>query len=343
MNFLQRMPQSAKVALVAALLVGAVATWYLGFVRPNQAAQQAASLPATPSENPTTPQTARPLEVLPLPFLVTEAPKATPDTSSETIASAAPTSAPKVTVPPNPFVPLIVETPAQPIPVAQATPPASARPSLSPVTARPIPVQSGQINVRQPITPLPQANLPATRPSQPAQPSSPSLIPVQGQARLSPSTSGGSLPGSLSLGSGALPIRLAPLSRELSAATPQDQTAPALDSNLQTATNLDYAKAELDARVNQVLQPTGTPSKSQDAVQASGLGQYVREQGLKLSGVVLGATSVAIFQTKDGFVVLPVGRTLPGSEVLLKSLNTKEALLVRGSETLNLSVEEQAP
>ncbi|MER3484357.1 MAG: hypothetical protein C4332_15660, partial [Meiothermus sp.] len=150
------------------------------------------------------------------------------------------------------------------------------------------------------------------------------------------------LPGSLSLGSGALPIRLSPLSRELTAPNPQDQTAAAIDPNVGTTANLDYAKAELDARVNQVLQPT-TTTKSQGSLASSGLGQYVREQGLKLSGVVLGATSVGIFQSKDGFVVLPVGRTLPGSEILLKSLNTNEALLVRGSETLNLQIEDKTP
>lgn len=343
MNFIARMPQSAKIALVAALLVGAVATWYLGFVRPNQAAQQLASAPTSPA-NPTNPapaqpQTARPLEVLPLPFLVTEAPKDTPQTGDGAAVAALPTSKPKVTVPPNPFVPLIVETPNQPAPavVAQATPPAmSSRPSLS---AQPIPTQSQPIQVQQPRVPLPQANLPATRPTPPAPPT---LASTPGQARVTASAGESNLPGSLSLGSGALPVRLSPLSRELTAPNPQDQIAAAIDPNVGATANLDYAKAELDARVNQVLQPA-TSSKSQDTLASSGLGQYVREQGLKLSGVVLGTSSVAIFKTKDGYVVLPVGRTLPGSEILLKSVNTSEALLVRGSETLNLEVESQTP
>ena len=47
MNFLQRMPQSAKVALVAALLVGAVATWYLAFFRPAQLAELGGKRPDT--------------------------------------------------------------------------------------------------------------------------------------------------------------------------------------------------------------------------------------------------------------------------------------------------------
>ncbi|MER3554903.1 MAG: hypothetical protein C4331_11285 [Meiothermus sp.] len=340
MNFIARMPQSAKIALAAALVVGALAGWYFGFVRPNQAAQQAVTAPNTPAtpvpESGT--QTARPLEVLPLPFLVTEAPKDNPKPEQGSSPATAITSKPKVTVPPNPFVPLIVETPNQPAPavVAQATPPATSRPSL---TARPIPTQSQPISVQQPRVPLPQTNLPATRPTPPTQPS---LASTPGQARISPSVGETNLPGSLSLGSGALPIRLSPLSRELTAPNPQDQTAAAIDPNVGTTANLDYAKAELDARVNQVLQPT-TTTKSQGSLASSGLGQYVREQGLKLSGVVLGATSVGIFQSKDGFVVLPVGRTLPGSEILLKSLNTNEALLVRGSETLNLQIEDKTP
>ncbi|MCX8089304.1 MAG: hypothetical protein N3C58_08550, partial [Meiothermus ruber] len=69
------MPQGAKVALVAVLLVAAVAAWYIGFFRPNQAAQQPAAPTPTPAPEPSAPlTTAPPLEVLPVPFLVTEAP-----------------------------------------------------------------------------------------------------------------------------------------------------------------------------------------------------------------------------------------------------------------------------
>ncbi|WP_299429117.1 hypothetical protein [uncultured Meiothermus sp.] len=344
MNFLQRMPQSAKVALVAALLVGAVATWYMGFFRPNQAAQQPAipapvqtGIPTTPGTSPAA--TARPLEVLPLPFLVTEATRpAEPEAPGETPASAA-LARPRVTVPPNPFVPLVVET--VPAAVAQPTQPAPA------IVSRPVPIpsQAARVQVRQPTTPLPRPSLPGTRPtpgvvtpSTPATPSGPS-----GQARLAQGTSRTSLPGAVSLGAGLLPIRLAPLDRELTAASDTPKEAAALDVATASTTagsgNLDFARAEIDARLAQVLEPRTNLARGQEAVQESTLARYVREQNLRLSGVVLGPTSVAIFQSKDGFMVLPVGRTLPGSEVLLRSLSATEALLVQGSESLNLTMD----
>lgn len=355
MNFLQRMPQSAKVALVAALLVGAVATWYLGFFRPSQTAQQPTTPTPTPAPvgTPSTPPatTARPLEVLPLPFLVTEATRPTEqENQGETAASAALTR-PRVTVPPNPFVPLVVET--VPPAVAQPTQPAPAivsRPMPTPpVVSQPIPSQTARVQVRQPTTPLPRPSLPGTRPTPGVTPPSTPTTPPgpSGQARLAQGTSRTSLPGVVSLGSGSLPIRLTPLDRELTTtASDTPKEAAALDVAGTAATtaasgsgNLDFARAEIDARLTQVLEPRSNPARGQEAEQESTLARYVREQNLKLSGVVLGPTSVAIFQSKDGFMVLPVGRTLPGSDVLLRSLSAKEALLVQGSESLNLTMD----
>ncbi|GIW37350.1 MAG: hypothetical protein KatS3mg073_1495 [Meiothermus sp.] len=149
----------------------------------------------------------------------------------------------------------------------------------------------------------------------------------------------------VSLGSGSLPIRLAPLDRELTTSvseTPKEAAALDVEPGAATAAgsgNLDFARAEIDARLTQVLEPRSSLARGQEAVQESNLARFVREQNLKLSGVVLGPTSVAIFQSKDGFTVLPVGRTLPGSDVLLRSLSAKEALLVQGSETLNLTMD----
>lgn len=339
MNILQRMPQSAKVALVATLLVGAVATWYVGFFRPSQTTQQpAAPAPApAPVESPAPLATARPLEVLPVPFLVTEAPRAEqPTTNQDKAAVSALAAQPRVTVPPNPFVPLIIET--APPATIQPAPTAASRPTTTttpPVTAQPIPRQTTQVQVRQPATPLPRPSLPGTRPT-PAPTSTPTA-----QPRLAQGTARASLPGAVSLGSGTLPIRLAPLERELSDTASPIKEEAALDVAPATSapSNLEFARAEINARLAQVLEPKSDLARGKEAVQESPLARFVREQNLKLSGVVLGPTSVAIFQSKDGFTVLPVGRTLPGSDVLLKSLSAKEALLVQGSESLNLTMD----
>ncbi|GIW32189.1 MAG: competence protein [Meiothermus sp.] len=341
MNFLQRMPQGAKVALVAVLLVAAVAAWYISFFRPNQAAQQPATPTPAPTPEPSAPlTTARPLEVLPVPFLVTEAPRAEQPPEPDQSPAAAATTQPRVTVPPNPFVPLIIET--APTAVAQPNPPAPAltsRPATAAVTPQPIPSQTAQVQVRQPTTPLPRPGLPGTRPT-PSMAAPSTSIP-SAPPRLAQGTARTSLPPAVSLGSGALPIRLAPLERELSTAGASTTAAAALDIQPTAASgsSLEFARAEIDARLAQVLEPKSSLGRAQETTQESSLARFVREQNLKLSGVVLGPTSVAIFQSKDGFTVLPVGRTLPGSDVLLKSLSAKEALLVQGSETLNLTMD----
>jgi len=340
MSFLQRMPQSAKVALVLVLLVGAVATWYLSFFRPSQIVQQ----PITPTPAPVEPgaatipgtsTTARPLEVLPLPFLVTEATQPAERQNQEEATASAALTRPRVTVPLNPFVPLVVET--VPPAVAQPTQPAPT-PTLGP---QPIPSQAARVLVRQPITPLPHPSLPGTRLTTGVNaPSGPT-----GQARLAQGTARTSLPGVVRLGSGMLPIRLAPLDRELTTTTSTPEKPAALDIDTSTPTaagvsgNLDFVRTEIDARLTQTLEPKTSLAKDQETVQDSLLARYVREQNIKLSGVVLGPTSVAILQSKDGFIVLPVGRTLPGSDVLLRSLSAQEALLIHGSESLNLTLD----
>ena len=337
MNFLQRMPQSTKVLLAGLLLVGGVATWYLALFRPNQTAQ-----PPTPTEIPAT--TARPLEVLPLPFLVTEAPKPGTQANQGTKTTTVAASRPRVTVPPNPFVPLVVETAAA---TPTSTPPITApTASLPTATARPtsnpIPTQTARVQVRQPTAALPSSTLTNTIRPNPTNTAGITGTSPKVQPRLAASSSKAGLPGALSLGTGALPIRLTPLDKEVSPTQANTAVQPAVQTTEGTAsTPLDFAKAELDAKVGQTLEPKSsapTP-KPTDTVQVSNLAKYIRDQSLKLAGVVLGPTSVGIFQSKDGFVVLPVGRTLPGSDVLLKSLSAKEALLVQGSESLNLEIQ----
>lgn len=340
MNFLQRMPQTAKVALAAVLLTGAVATWYIGFFRPSQTAQQPTAPVPTPAPvEPTAPlTTARPLEVLPLPFLVTETPRAQQPTNQGKAPTVTAAAQPRVTVPPNPFVPLIIET--APPAVAQPAPSMASRPSATPpVATQPIPRQTVQIQVRQPTTPLPSPSLPGTRPTPGVAPS-PTSIPTA-QPRLAQGIARASLPGAISLGSGSLPIRLALLERELDKTASPVKEVAALDvAPVASASgSLEFARAEINARLSQVLEPKSDLARRQETAQESPLARFAREQDLKLSGVVLGPTSVAIFQSKDGFTVLPVGRALPGSDVLLKSLSAKEALLVQGSESLNLTMD----
>ena len=337
MNFLQRMPQSAKVALAAVLLVGTVAVWYLAFFRPSQATEQALITP-TPTEPSAPLTTARPLEVLPVPFLVTEATRTEQPKEQEEAPTGAVVARPQVAIPPNPFVPLIIETTASL--VAQPSQPTASipeRPAPIPVAPQPIPQQTARVQIRQPVVPLPRPSLPGTRPTlgMEAAPT------PTAQPRLAQGTARTAQLGTIGLDSGALPIRLPLIERELGDTTAAPKAAAALDipTEPRISSSLEFARAEINARLAQVLEPKSSLSRAQETVQESPLARFVREQNLRLSGVVLGPTSVAIFQSKNGFTVLAVGQTLPGSDVLLKSLSAKEALLVQGSQSLNLTID----
>ncbi|GEM88947.1 hypothetical protein [Oceanithermus desulfurans] len=139
-----KMSQSTRILILLALLVAAVAVWYSLFFSPTaapQAGQPApqpeAKAPAQPAAAPPVTTSARALQVLPIPFLVTEAPEEVPLETGKAQQKAVLASA---SVPPNPFVPL--------------------RPPKAPAAARPQEVPENQ----QPVTIAPEPELPANIP-----------------------------------------------------------------------------------------------------------------------------------------------------------------------------------
>ncbi|WP_293171727.1 hypothetical protein [Oceanithermus sp.] len=119
-----KMSQSTRILILLALIVAAVAVWYTLFTGP-----QTAPPPATATVSRTAPQkrdapppavttSARALQVLPIPFLVTEAPEEAPLATEAPARQVALASA---QVPPNPFVPLRPPKTAEaPKPIAEA-------------------------------------------------------------------------------------------------------------------------------------------------------------------------------------------------------------------------------
>ncbi|ADH63226.1 competence protein PilW [Allomeiothermus silvanus DSM 9946] len=323
MNWLRQLPQSTKVLIAVALLALGVTLWYVLFFLPGQN-QAASPLPPT-SETTSPPRTtpmetspapeyrrqpgadgpslgtavpARPLEVLPIPFLATQAP-AQPETGGQTS-----TPGPRVPgrvqgqAPPNPFVPLIIET---------AAPPNQATASLPQPTS--IPSTSARVQVRQPSVPLPSTPLP---------PSNPTPTPLTPRPQVAAPRAAGvpaSLSGMATLSGGALPLRLSPLEREVAQPAPRPATPTP-----QTST-------------------ASQPAAPQTPAAPTGLAGFVQEQGIKLAMTTLGPTSVAVFQTKEGYVVVPVGEKIPGTEVLVKTMTANEATLVRGNESLAIKLE----
>jgi len=300
-----------KILVTVLLLVVAVGAWYALYSAGTQipAATPAPEPPkrvAKAVEKPTpakatvaTSTSARVLEVLPLPFLVTEAPAeatAPPPATPEAVAEAQ-----KEKTLPNPFAPLKAElaqkkaTKPAPIPI-QKTPVSVSLPPRVP-TPRVVRVQQGTPDVALPSLTqegaLPLRLGPIDREVRPRSPKAaeprpkPALsLPESRLDRLppAPGETGGSEPSATPL---AMPI--------------VSQSAPA-----------------------------PAPSK------ANPLLEWAQNAGLKLSGVALGPVSVAIFKTSTGYLTLSVGQSFPGTDIILKSVTAERVLLTQGPYTLTL-------
>jgi hypothetical protein len=67
------------------------------------------------------------------------------------------------------------------------------------------------------------------------------------------------------------------------------------------------------------------------------LNAFVTARGMSFVGVVLGPVNTAIFETKDGTVVVPLGATLPQSDVIVKTITADQVVLMQGQDTIILS------
>ncbi|MFC6658997.1 hypothetical protein [Deinococcus multiflagellatus] len=79
-----------------------------------------------------------------------------------------------------------------------------------------------------------------------------------------------------------------------------------------------------------------TPAASTNA-----LDSFVQTQELAFNAVVLGPVNTAIFRSKDGFVVVSVGQTLPDTQVTVKEVTATSATLSLGNNTTTLELEKR--
>ena len=271
------LPRSTKLLLAALLLVGGVALWYVGLYLPAQVAEAPTPAPSTQViEAPPIPPLASQEEAKPQAEAPAQEEAQAPASSQE--EAQAPPPAPVARAeppPPNPFVPLVVDTPPPP--------PASA--------SRPTPVPEGPaVRVQTPAQ-APQA-APATRP----------------------------IPGT----SGALPAPKI-LSPALSAPLPQARETPP-----RVAVPTALVEAPLPGPEEKGAEKAPTP--------ASPLERLVAEKGLRLSGTLLGPVSVAILESKEGYLVVPAGSPIPGTEAVVRQVEEGSVTLALKEETLNLSL-----
>lgn len=267
------------------------------------------------------PVSARELRIATLPFLVTDDPLPEEDVPAEAVRGA------RATV--NPFAPILrapedQDAPAAPIPTPATAPAPTAPPA--PATA--------DVPIRLPddadATPPEIAALPDTPPAPaPALPDAPA---VSRLPRALPSAAPPATPALLQQ------QRYDP---SRAAAAPPPQPRPEMTARVATAPpettrtlpqeRLPVAARTLDARV-----PVPEPRFDSSAHgTAPGLLQsYLNEHDLRYAGSVVGPVAVGIFRSNGGTVVVPLGQTLPESDIVVTDISSQQAeLTLAGTKT----------
>lgn len=68
---------------------------------------------------------------------------------------------------------------------------------------------------------------------------------------------------------------------------------------------------------------------------------YLATNGLSYEAVVLGPVNTGIFATKDGYVVLALGQTLPDSSIVVKDITATSVTLALGNEQKTLELQKR--
>jgi hypothetical protein len=298
------LPQSTKLLLAGLLLVSAVSLWYVGFYLPAQA-PGGAQVPATgaPVPPPAAQETPQALEAPPIPPLSepTQPPKVEPAPPKEATPAPAPQAQPAPLPLPQARQEAPPPNPFVPLFVGVGGAP-EAPPAPSPTPAvRPTPVPTGTPVRVSPGTPLATPSLPtAPRP----------------------------LPGT----AGALPTPKV-LRPALKAEVPQARVEPPVE----VAPPLGLVEVPLpEAQVDEGAPAPEAPPVIPPSPPKSPLAALVEEKGLRLSGTLLGPVSVAILESKEGYLVLPVGSPIPGSEAVIRRIEGDRVVLLLKEETLEI-------
>ncbi len=307
------------------------------------------------------PRVVREIEVLELPFLVTEPPAPEPEAEDTVPTSRA--ARPRSSV--NPFAPIVVAA-APPSPRPATAPPPRASTSSAQPPASPTRVDN---TTTRSTTQLPPDVVPPTPRS---------VIPP------SPKTSASRLPQALP--SGTLPVSPALLSRPtypaagthtahtplevditqiVGARTPSTTplSTPPPISNTVSSDTISSTSSDLPSNSNVASTPTSATSDSgqaeivvpapislsaassrsfgieSQAPQTSvvpgitALSRYLRDTNLSFTGAVLGPVSLAVFRANEQSFSVQLGQNLPDTDIILTDVKNHEVELTQGNES----------
>jgi hypothetical protein len=236
-----------------------------------------------------------------------------------------------------PPIPPLAEPQPQGAPPTSPTPPSQTPPSAqapAQAVAAPIPRATRESPPPNPFVPLVVEGPAPTPLPTPAPAPAPQPVPTGAPVRVSPgtalptprvSTAPRPLPGT----AGALPAPkvLTPSPR---AEIPPAQVEP--EVALTPPSGLVETPLPQEARPTpEATTPPGPAPLPKTPLQA-----LVEEKALKLSGTLLGPVSVAILESKEGYLVLPVGSPIPGSEAVVRRIEGDRVVLALKDETLEI-------
>ena len=315
------------------------------------------------------PRIADEIEVLELPFLVTQPPAPPPE---EDTLSASRTTRQRSSV--NPFTPMVLAT-APPAPPIRSVPPPQApqavvtstsRPTATPAPSRTVantttsPVQlSPEVlpPIPRPVTPpssqatisrlpqaLPNGTLPVTptllsRPTRPVAVSESSPIAhappavdiTQVVAVRTPSTMSASTPVSTTSS--------VPASNSVSSVPPAVSTTPpnntvntALASTGEQVEMENLAPIGLSTALSRSFEQP-QPIQTSVAPGITALSRYLRDTNLSFTGAVLGPVSLAVFNANQQSFSVQLGQNLPDTDIILTDIKNHEVELTQGNES----------
>jgi hypothetical protein len=326
--------RTSRIMLGLLLLAFAAFLWVNFLVRDpgfELSSLRAAPAPTAGADTPRAPvvapesQVARDIEVLDLPFLLTEPPAEPTQTPQEQAAAEAAAAAVaeqprRATV--NPFSPIIQRGGAQ----AGAD---QAQPQRAGVTEVPVPGAPAGARAGAPSGPKAPAPSAVTPGSQAA-----STLP-----RALPGGTLGGTPGLLRSAIGATDVPTENLGR-MAAVREPEEGQPKLE------------QAGVGARGRTEPQPLPEPISPQaDAAQraaraplaagTSSLSRYLRDNNVRFTGSVIGPVSVGVFRSSltAAPVVISLGQTLPDTSIVLTDLRGQQAELTLGEDTQTLTLE----
>ncbi len=324
------------------------------------------------------PRVAREIEVLKLPFLVTE-PPAPEVVDEDSISYAARPQRSSI----NPFAPIVVaeappppsrSTPpttqvptatasrlatssAPPVSTTRVVPDATARPIVQlppevvPPTPRPTAPPSSQASIRHLPQALPQGTLPVA-PTLLSRPTRPVVEVVTAGVPTTVTT-----PAELSkvditkivraTTPSAEPVNAPPAYLALSNETP---TVSTTDNNVEVSTanvtegseQIEIAPIGLNTALSRNFDQSVHPTPPQLSTAVPGitaLSRYLRDANLSFTGAVLGPVSLAVFSANEQSFSVQLGQNLPDTDIVLTSVNNHEVELTQGNESQFLTLD----